>query len=155
MANPKAITGERIEGLEAKVDSLAGSLEKVLELFAKSQEAPKTDKEKVVAAEAKTAEANNAYLEPVPPDWVADLKAKLEAIKMGEALDHCEIDYPKNGLPRYTIVIKNEFSNASSSHLQYYKVDRRTIPVEKGFESVKQFNSLVAQNLRMNPKKVD
>lgn len=136
--------------LEAKVDSLADSLEKVLKLFAKTQEAPKTDKEKVVAAEAKTAEANNAYLEPVHPDWKKDAE-----LKIGEALDHCEMDYPKNGTPRYTIVIKNEFSNASSSHLQYYKVDRRTIPVINGFESVKQFNTLVAQNLKISPKKID
>ena len=141
--------------LEKKVDSLADSVEKVLELFAKSQEATKTEPQKVVEAQAKSAEPNNAYLEPVPPEWIADLKAKLEAIKMGEALDHCEVDYPKNGLPRYTIVIKNEFSNASSSHLQYYKVDRRTVPVEKGLESVKAWNTLVAQNLRLNPKKID
>ena len=118
------------------------------------KEKPKTVEEvkKVEAKKAvdKTAEANDAYLEPVHPDWLADAKAKI-----GEALDHCEVSYPKNGNPLYTIVIKNDFSNASSSQLQFYKTDKRTIAVTNGYETVKAYNSLVAQNLKLNPKKVE
>lgn len=130
----------------------------VTEGFAKiiglMKEKPKTAEEakKIEAkiAEEKTAEPNNLYIEPVHPDWIADAKLKL-----GDQLERCEVDYPKNGHPRYTVVIKNEFSNASKSHLEYYKIDRRTTAVTNGIESVKAFNTLVAQNLRLNPKKLE
>lgn len=140
-----------VEELEKKVEGMEGSLLKIVEMMTKANQTPK-EKEvaKVVEAKNKTAEPNNEYLEPVHPEWLSDAK-----LKIGEALDHCEVDYPKNGNPRYTVVIKKEFSNASSSHLEYYKIDRRTVAVTNGLESVKTFNSLVAQNLRLNPKKVD
>ena len=144
-----------VEELEASFDkrfeSIENSILKVVDLVSKANQTPK-EKEvtKVVEAEKKSAEANDAYKEPVHPEWLADAK-----LKIGEALDHCEVDYPKNGNPRYTVVIKKEFSNASSSHLEYYKIDRRTVPVINGLEDVKKWNSLVAQNLKLNPKKVE
>jgi len=148
MAEQEVVSREEFDGLKQEMSK---SFEQIISLI---KEKPKTVEEvkKVEAKKVvdKTAEANDAYLEPVHPDWTADAKTKI-----GEALDHCEVDYPKNGNPRYTIVIKNEFSNASSSHLQYYKIDKRTVAVTNGFETVKAFNSLVAQNLRINPKKLD
>ncbi len=134
-----------------KFEEVNGNIMKVLDLVGKVNQTPsEAKKESEAVEEKKSAEPNNAYLEPVHPDWKKDAMEKI-----GEKLDHCEVDYPKNGFPRYTVVIKNEFSNASKSHLEYYKTDRRTIPVTNGFESVKAFNSLVAQNLRLSPKKVD
>lgn len=141
------------EETNARMDKIEDGLNKIVEVLILNKEAP-AEAAPVAAAtpgpivdlEEKKAEANNAYMEPVHPDWIADATEKL-----GEKLDHCEVDYPKNGTPRYTVVIKNEFSNASKSHLQYYKIDRRTVPVTNGFETIKTFNSLVAQNLRNNP----
>lgn len=144
----EAVSREEFDSLKGEMNKSFGQ---IIDLI---KEKPKTIEEskKVEAKKAvdKTAEANDAYLEPVHPDWVKDAQAKI-----GDAVDHCEVDYPKNGFPRYTVVIKKELSNASSSHLQYYKVDRRTVAVSNGFETVKAFNSLVAQNLKLNPKKVE
>lgn len=142
------VSREEFDGLKSEMNK---SFEQIISLI---KEKPKTVEEvkkvEVKKAEEKTAEPNNVYLEPVHPEWLKDAQAKI-----GEALDHCEVDYPKNGNPRYTIVIKKEFSNASTSHMDFYKIDRRTVPVINGLESVKAFNSLVAQNLKINPKKVD
>lgn len=142
---------DRVEALEKSFDkrfeSIEKSILKVVDLVSKANQTPK---EKDADVEKKSAEPNNAYLEPVHPEWLADAKAKI-----GESLDHCEVFYPKNGNPVYTIFIKKELSNASSSHMQFYKQDKRSIPVINGFESVKAWNTLVAQNLRLNPKKVE
>lgn len=139
------------EETNVRFKSLEDNILKVVELVSKAQETPaQAQVTKTAETEAKSAEPNNAYLEPVHPEWLADAKTKI-----GEKLDHCEVDYPKNGFPRYTVVIKSEFSNASKSHLDFYKIDRRTVAVINGFESVKTFNSLVAQNLKLNPKKLD
>ena len=148
MAEEKLVSHEEFDGLKKEVSEGFSTIVNLIKEKPKTvEESKKVDAKK---ANDKTAEPNDAYLEPVHPDWIADAKAKI-----GEAVDHCEVDYPKNGFPRYTVVIKKENSNASSSHLQYYKVDRRTVAVANGFETVKQFNSLVAQNLKLNPKKVE
>jgi hypothetical protein len=148
MAEEKVVSREEFDSLKKE---MSNSFSQIINLI---KEKPKTEAEskKVEAKKAvdKTAEANDAYLEPVHPDWIADAK-----LKIGESLERCEVDYPKNGTPRYTVVIKNDHSNASSSHLQFYKIDRRTVAVINGFETVKAFNSLVAQNLKLNPKKLD
>lgn len=125
---------------------IENSMGQILELMKAKPDAPQTEKQKIEKAEAKSAEPNDAYLEPVPPAWVTDAKEKI-----GEAVDHCELDYI-GGRTRYTVVIKNEFSNAPKATLDYYKVDRRTVVVENGIESVRAFNTLVAKNLQKNPK---
>ncbi len=142
------VSRAEFDGLKKEVSS---GFEQIINLM-KSKPKTAEEEKKVEAKKAvdKTAEPNNDYLEPVHPEWIADAK-----LKIGEQLDHCEVDYPKNGFPRYTIVIKKEFSNASKSHLDYYKIDRRTVAVSNGFETVKTFNSLVAQNLKLSPKKLD
>ena len=144
----EVVSREEFNSLKQEMNKSFGQIIDLIKAPPKTvEETKKVDAKKAID---KTAEPNDAYLEPVHPDWIADAKAKI-----GDAVDHCEVDYPKNGFPRYTIVIKKENSNASSSHLQYYKVDRRTVAVANGFETVKQFNLLVAQNLKLNPKKVE
>jgi len=145
MAEEKVVSREEFDGLKSEMNKSFGQIIDLIKQ--KPEEAKKVEAKKAVD---KTAEANDAYLEPVHPDWLADAK-----LKIGESLERCEVDYPKNGTPRYTVVIKNDHSNASSSHLQFYKIDRRTVAVTNGFETVKAFNSLVAQNLKLNPKKVE
>lgn len=140
------VSKEEFDSLKKEV---TGGFDNIIKLI---KEKPKTPEEakkvEAVKTENKSAESNNSYLEPVHPDWIKDAELKL-----GEKLDHCEVDYPKNGTPRYTVIIKTEFSNASKSHLEFYKIDKRTVAVTNGFETVKNFNSLVAQNLKLNPKK--
>lgn len=138
------VSKEEFDGLKSEMNK---SFAQIVDLIKKKPETvEEVKKAEVVKAQEKAVEPNNAYLEPVHPDWLADAKSKL-----GEALDHCEVMYPKNGNPLYTVVIKNEFSNDSSEHLNFYKTDKRTIPVTNGFESVKEWNSRIAQNLRLNP----
>lgn len=142
------VSKEEFDGLKNEMNKSFGQIIDLIKEKPKTVE--ETKKVEVKKAEDKTAEANDSYLEPVHPDWLADAKAKI-----GEALDHCEVIYPKNGNPLYTIFIKIEFSNASSSHLGFYKADKRSVAVTNGFETVKAWNTLVAQNLKLNAKKVD
>lgn len=77
-------------------------------------------------------------------EWEEDARTKI-----GEALDHCEIENPKNGGTIYTIVIKNEFSNAGKEYLERNKCDRRSCEVSTGgFPAVQNWNKLVALNLK-------
>lgn len=77
------------------------------------------------------------------PEWE---DAAREII--GDALDHTEIEHTKSGGMRFTIVIKNEFSNADKEYLRVTKVDRRTKDVgAEGMDGVVQWAKLVKANL--------
>jgi hypothetical protein len=77
-------------------------------------------------------------------EWEEDARTKI-----GEALDHCEVETPKNGGMIYTIVIKTEFSNANKEYLERNKTDRRSCEVSTGgFPAVQNWNKLVALNLK-------
>lgn len=130
------------EETQARFKSLEDSLIEIVGLIKKKDEPAAAPKEPAQG------QPDRISQEVVHPDWIKDAQEK-----MGDKLDHCEIDYPKNGVPRYTVVIKNEFSNAGKDYLAFYKVDRRTVPVTNGLETIKLFNSLVQQNLRTVPIK--
>lgn len=81
---------------------------------------------------------------PISPEWT---DAVQEII--GEALDHCEMTYLKGGGTKFTIVIKNEFSNAPKDYLDMRKVDRRSKEIgSEGFAGVEAWAKLVASNLK-------
>jgi len=93
--------------------------------------------------QAKEIDEAKAYQALINPAWETHARETL-----GEKLDHCEVSYPKTGGLRFTIVIKNEFSNAGKDYLERYKQDRRTREVgTTGFEGVKKWCLLVKQNL--------
>ena len=83
---------------------------------------------------------------PINPAW----EAKAREI-IGEALDHCELYYPKTGGTLFTVVIKKESSKAPRDYLERYHVDRRTINIERegyrGYDGVVRWCNLVKQNL--------
>lgn len=80
---------------------------------------------------------------PVNPAW----EEKAREI-VGDALDHCEVLYPKQGGVIFTLVIKQEFSNAPTEYLERHKVDRRSREIgNEGIEGVEQWCKLVKSNL--------
>lgn len=67
---------------------------------------------------------------------------------IGEALDHTELQYLKNGGVLFTIVVRNEFSNANQDYLDRHKVDRRSKEVgSEGIAGVEAWCKLVKSNL--------
>ena len=93
--------------------------------------------------EVKEVENAGPFSAPMNPLW----EDKAREI-IGEAVDHCEVFYPKGGGTIFTIVIKSEFSNASKSYMEMYKIDRRTREVgSEGLAGVETLAKLVKQNL--------
>ncbi len=81
--------------------------------------------------------------EPVNTAW----REKAEEI-LGDALDRCEVLFPKKGGTLFTVVIKKEYSNAPENYMQFYKEDRRTKEIgNEGLEGVEQWCKLVKSNL--------
>ena len=81
---------------------------------------------------------------PINPAW----EEKAREI-IGEALDHCEIFYPKSGGVIFTVVIKNELSNSPKDYLERMKVDRRSREIgAEGISGVEIWCKLVRANLK-------
>lgn len=131
------------EEFSLKMLSLEGSILQLVDMM-KTKNQPQVIKDLSKQVEEKKeveeAKANQASINPA---WEIAARETL-----GEKLDHCEVDYPSSGGLRFTIVIKNEFSNAAKDYLERMHTDRRTCEVGKtGFEGVKKWIVLVAQNL--------
>lgn len=83
-------------------------------------------------------------INPVNPAWTE----KAEEV-LGEALERCEVFYPKRGGTIFTLVIKPAFSNASVEYMERTKSDRRSKEIgNEGIEGVEQWCKLVAANLK-------
>ena len=81
---------------------------------------------------------------PINPAW--EEKA-IEII--GEAVDHCEIFYPKSGGTIFTVVIKTELSNAPQEYLDRAKSDRRSREIgPEGIAGVENWCKLIRANLK-------
>jgi len=140
------VTKEEFNTLSSKMDTILGAIQKTPEVKAS---------ETMVNKEIDQANQN---FNPINPLWEADAKEVL-----GDALDHCEVFYPKEGGTLYTVIIKTDienllkklpvrkelhYSNTDYSTLIMAKSDRRTKDVAKeGFEGVKKWNRLIKQNL--------
>ena len=80
------------------------------------------------------------------PAWDAVAKEQL-----GEYLDHTEVQYGKSGTIAFTIVIKNEKSNAPADYMERVHCDRRTREVSsEGLEGVTMWVRLVKAQLLKN-----
>lgn len=126
-------------------ETLGSLTEVVLKMSEKLSNPPKeqTPEEVKLDKEVKSAVADSTST-TVNPAWME----KAQAI-VGEALDHCEVLYPRNGGVLFTLVIKKEHSNASQDYMDRYKVDRRTKEIgNEGIEGVENWCKLVAQNLK-------
>lgn len=77
-------------------------------------------------------------------------EAKVREI-LGDKVERTYLTYPKGGGTLFTIVIKNEYSNAPKDYLQMYKVDNRTVNLEReefrGEDGVERYAKLVLANL--------
>lgn len=88
----------------------------------------------------------------VNPDW-EDLAHEI----IGEAVDHTEIEYVKGGGMKFTVVIKEEFSNSPADYMERHKVDRRSKEVgAEGEAGVRIWCEQIRNNLkRPRPVSVD
>ena len=127
-----------VEQFNQLTDVLGKLVDTVTEL--KNKPAPNTPAEKELQEVAK-AKYDQA---PINPAW----EEKAREI-IGEALDHCEIFYPKGGGQIFTVIIKSEFSNAPKEYLERCKVDRRSKEIgNEGIGGVELWCKLVRANLR-------
>lgn len=115
----------------------SGALSQPAALATPAVATPETPEEK----EVKKASPDSA---PVNPEW----EEKAREI-LGDALERCEVQYLRRGGTVFTVVIKNEHSNAPVEYLERMKVDRRSREIgNEGIEGVEIWCKLVAQNLR-------
>lgn len=81
--------------------------------------------------------------EPVNPEW-NDVAREI----IGDALERCEVKHLRSGGLLFTVVIKQEFSNAPDNYLKEHKEDRRTKEIAaEGIGGVENWCKLVKQNL--------
>lgn len=129
------------EEFDSLKQDMTKSFAQIIELVKqKPEEKIKQEKEdkKVSEADSVTSELNPRY----------DAKAKEI---LGDKVEKTFLTYPKGGGTLFTIVIKPEFSNAPKDYLQMYKVDHRTVNLEReeyrGEDGVERYAKLVLQNL--------
>ena len=119
---------------------LMGVLKTLAEDVVKLKNAPGTPEAKE-SEEIRKAKFDQA---PINPAW----EEKAREI-IGEAVDHCEVFYPKQGGQLFTVVIKDEFSNAPKEYLERMKSDRRTREIgNEGISGVELWCKLIRQNLK-------
>lgn len=127
-------------------DKLADNVGTLVDLFTKDREErakapPIAVQETAIEKEVRKAAPDE---NPVNPAW----KEKAEEI-LGDALDHCEVMFPKRGGTIFTVIVKEEVSNAPTEYMDRMKVDRRSREIgNEGIEGVEQWCKLVAANLK-------
>ena len=132
--NPQFVTEERFASLENSVSDLVD----LIRSQAQAPQAPPPSPEEKEITKA----GPNKYT--VNPEWEEIAKEIV-----GPALDHTELDYLKGGGLRFTLVIKNEKSNAPLDYLERYKTDRRSREIgAEGESGVKKWCELVRNNLK-------
>lgn len=138
---PEYATAEDIKNITDTIASMADAMGKLMDKMnavpAKALSPEEVKQETAIKAAAPD-------VAPVNPAWI---EKATELI--GDALDHCEVFYPKHGGTIFTVVIKRELSNAPEDYLQRHKADRRSREIgNEGIEGVEQWCKLVAQNLK-------
>lgn len=134
----KFVTEDRFNALENSVGKVADLLEKVLANQAIGPAPrPETKEEKEVAAAGP-----NKF--QVNDEWEATARAII-----GDAVDHTEVEHSKAGGIKFTVVIKNDKSNAHPDYIASAKADRRTKEVgQEGMEGVTEWCRLIKANLQ-------
>jgi hypothetical protein len=119
------------------------SFSQIIELIKAKPEPEKTVAQKV---EEKKVDEASADISGQNPRYEAKVKEIL-----GDKVERVFLSYPKGGGTLFTIVIKNEFSNAAKDYLTMYKVDHRTVNLERdefrGEDGVERWAKLVLANL--------
>lgn len=146
MARPiKKVAGEEKKAefvtLEA-FNALQSSVGQLVELLQKKNATPEEAK---VDKEVDKASSDDS---PMNPEW----REKAKEI-VGDAMERCELFYPKGGGAIFTVIIKNEHSNAPKEYLRVHKVDRRSKDIaHSGLEGVESWCRLIKQNLNRKQK---
>ncbi len=124
--------------LSETVDTLSDGIAELLKRSSAPAVAPEVEAEQKEVSKA----SPNKYTSN--PEW-EDIAREI----IGEAVDHTEIQYVKGGGLLFTIVIKDEFSNAPDDYLERYKSDRRSREVgAEGEAGVRIWCELVRNNLK-------
>lgn len=143
-----------LASLAADQAETSKSVNRILDILEAQAKAPAAEAAAPVAPATAAAPENETPIEkqvrkasaneiPMNPEW-----EELAREIIGDPLDHCEIAYLKNGGVIFTIVIKDEFSNAGRDYLERYKSDRRSKEVgSEGIEGVENWCKLVKSNL--------
>ena len=132
-------------------DYLDEQLGKILNVVEKMSEANATpaqlQKSEEVKVERVDAQINNT-LTPVEWDMYIDSHLGKEVGR--------SVSYPKTGGTILRLSIPKELSNAGESHWAYYHHDLRSKAIDprEGFEGVKRYVDLVAQNLKLDTRTV-
>ena len=128
----------------AEFNALAGGVKDLVDLIksgALTQPAAPTPQE---AREEKAVKEAGSNKYTVNPEW-EDLAREI----IGESMDHTEIQYIKGGGLMFTVVIKEEFSNAPADYLERYKSDRRSKEVgSEGEAGVRIWCEQIRNNLK-------
>jgi hypothetical protein len=127
------------EETTANMSTIIGMLK---EQAAKPAEAPaSSETASEVEKEVKKADPNAI---PVNPEWEQAARDIIGA----DVVDHCEMNHLKSGGILFTVVIRNDKSNAPKDYLERYKMDRRTKEIgNEGFGGVELWCKLIKQNL--------
>lgn len=137
-AKSQFVTKKEFDELNSSVNRLVDMLEATMK--------EKTTPEATKLEKAVTAAGPNVY--STDEEW----DAIAREIIGDEVIDHTEVERKGGGL-KFTIVIKNEHSNASQEYLERTKSDRRTREVgAEGTEGVMQYCRLVKANLARGKK---
>lgn len=122
-------------------EEMTSSMSTLIDLVKEVKSQPVQTPEAIaVEKEIKKADPNAVV---VNPEWE---EAALSII--GEAVDHCEVQHLKNGGLLFTVVIKEEFSNAPKDYLARHKQDRRSKEIgTEGFGGVETWCKLIKSNL--------
>lgn len=145
MARPKKEV-ENVQGGEKKEEfvtleafnALQSSVGQLVELLQKKNATPEEAK---IEKEVDKASPDDS---PMNPEW----REKAKEI-IGDAMERCELFYPKGGGAIFTVIIKNEHSNAPKEYLRVHKVDRRSKDIaHSGLEGVENWCKLIASNLK-------
>lgn len=140
-APKKYATEEDLKGITDAMASIADVVGKLYDKVNAEPVKPQTPEEVKHVAEVAKAAPDVAVVNPA---WV---EKATEII--GDALDHCEVLYPKHGGTIFTLVIKTSASNAQAEYLERHKSDRRSREIgNEGIEGVEQWCKLVKENLK-------
>lgn len=145
---PASVDPKDFNDLRETVNTLASGMSDMLDLMkAGALNKPvQTVAEIAIEKEADKATANKYT---VNPEW-EDIAREI----IGAAVDHTEIEYVKGGGMKFTVVIKEEFSNATTEYLERHKVDRRSKEVGADGESgVRLWCEQIRNNLK-RPKPI-
>lgn len=132
------VSKEEFDGLKDDMNKSFSQIIKMMEAKPEEKVQAKVEEKKVDEASADVSGQNPRY------------EQKVKEI-LGNKVERTYITYPKGGGTLFTIVIKNEFSNAPKDYLAMYKEDKRTINLEReefrGEEGVEKYAKLVLANL--------